>query len=92
MYIDLIDKILISENCVRMFGKKITMNITEANLNLNCVMFLKSRKSMRECITANMKKCWHKIFIDYCFCKKKNHRILMLVIIKMFIYLISQII
>lgn len=38
MYIDLIDKILISENCVRMFGKKITMYITEANLNLNCVV------------------------------------------------------
>lgn len=27
MYIDLIDKILISENCVRMFEKKITMYI-----------------------------------------------------------------
>lgn len=55
MYIDLIDKILISENCVRMFGKKITMYITEANLNLNCVMFLKSRKSMRECMYAHVK-------------------------------------
>lgn len=27
MYIDLIDKILISENCARMFGKKIIMYI-----------------------------------------------------------------
>lgn len=27
MYIDLIDKVLISENCVRMFGKKIIMYI-----------------------------------------------------------------
>lgn len=54
MYIDLIDKIVISENCVRMFGKKITMYITEANLNLNCVMFLKSRKSMRECMYAHV--------------------------------------
>lgn len=50
MYIDLIDKILISENCVRMFGKKIIMYIIEVNLNLNCVMFLKFRKSMRECM------------------------------------------
>lgn len=76
MYIDLIDKILISENCVRMFGKKITMYITEANLNLNCVVSEVQKKYERmyvcPCITANMKKCWHKIFIDYCFCKKKS--------------------
>lgn len=56
MYIDLIDKILISENCVRMFGKKKLqcIFITEANLNLNCVVFLKSRKSMRECMYAHV--------------------------------------
>lgn len=78
MYIDLIDKILISENCVRMFGKKITMYIyyrSNFKPELCCVSEVQKkyeRMYVCPCITANMKKCWHKIFIDYCFCKKKS--------------------
>lgn len=77
MYIDLIDKIVISENCVRMFGKKIIMYIyykSKFKFEL-CYVFEVQKKYERMyvclCIIVNMKKCWYKIFIDYCFCKKK---------------------
>lgn len=55
MYIDLIDKIWLVKTVWECLEKKLQcIFITEANLNLNCVMFLKSRKSMRECMYAHV--------------------------------------
>lgn len=76
MYIDLIDKILISKNCENVWKKNYNVYYRSKFKPELCYVSEVQKKYERmyvcPCITANMKKCWHKIFIDYCFFKKKS--------------------